>query len=1132
MRTISATLKLLILLAITTTAVAEDKKIVFIAGPRSHGFGSHEHKAGCMLLEKSLKESGLKGFTTEVVTNGWPKDESVLEGADCIVMYTDGGGRHFANPNLPKIDKLAGEGAGIVCIHYGVEVPKGESGDRFLNWIGGYFETHWSVNPHWTAEFEKLADHPITRGVKPFTIRDEWYYHMRFRPEMKNVTPILSDLPPDESLSRRDGAHSGNPAVRKAVLEDKQPQHVAWAAEREDGGRGFGFTGGHFHWNWGNNDFRKLVCNAIIWAAKVEVPDSGVPMKNLSVDDLLANQDGKAPDNFDREKMKAQLEAWNGSAGDSNKTSSRTKAKPIYKSPLVTSATEGHAVEVAADISGAKKLYLVVNDGGNGYSCDWADWAEPRLIGDAGEKKLTDLKWRAASSQWGQVRVNQNAGGKAMSIDGEPVAYGVGTHANSTIEYDLPEGYTQFKARGGLDNGGTDQGACGESASVQFLVYTQHPPVVVASGALAAAGEVHDAENAVAQLDVHEDLEATLFASEPMMTNPSNIEIDHRGRAWVCEIVNYRRHQNKRPEGDRIVILEDTNGDGKADKETVFHQAPDFKSPHGICVLPTVSGKGTKAIVSYGDKVVVMTDADGDDKADKQEVLFSGIAGTQHDHGIHAFVFGPDGKLYFNFGNSGRHLKDKDGKVVVDKAGNEIVANRKPYQEGMVFRCNMDGSEVETLGWNFRNNWEVTVDSYGALWQSDNDDDGNRGVRINFVMEFGNYGYKDELTGAGWKSKRTNLEKEVPLQHWHLNDPGVMPNLLQTGAGSPTGITVYEGDLLPEVFQGQVIHTDAGPNICRAYPAKPDGAGYSAEIVNILDGKRNKWFRPSDVAVATDGSLIVADWYDPGVGGHNAGDLDRGRLFRVTPAGQGEKYAPPKFDFSAAEGCVEALKNANYAVRYIAWTSLHEMGEKAYAALQALAKDDNPIYRARALWLLGKAEGGGQKAVNQALADTDPEIRAMGIRLGRQLVAADAKIDAAAMLKQTAADKSPAVRRECAVAIADLQPDNAPQLWAQLAMQHDGKDRWYLEALGIAARGNWDACLAVYLEEVGEDDAVKTAAGRDIIWRSRAKGSPALLAKILKAEDTAEEAKPRYFRAFDFLSGPEKDEALKSLLGL
>jgi len=806
-------------------------------------------------------------------------------------------------------------------------------------------------------------------------------------------------------------------------------------------------------------------------------------------------------------------------------------AKPVFKSPLVSASTPGHAVKVDADISGAKKLYLVVTDGGDGFSCDWADWAEPQLVGSSGQKKLTELKWKSAATGWGNVHVNKNAGGKPLRIDGEEVEFGIGTHANSVIEFDLPKGYTRFQARAGLDDGGTKQG-CG--STVQFAVYTQKPPAIVAgAGVTAAQGDIHDPKNAVASLDVHEDLEATLFAAEPMLTNPSNIDIDHRGRVWVCEIVNYRRHKGKRPEGDRILILEDTDGDGKADAQTVFYQDPDFLSPHGICVLPSPESKGTNAIVSFGDKVVVMSDTDGDDKADQQNVLFTGISGTQHDHGIHAFVFGPDGKLYFNFGNAGRQLKDKDGQIVVDKAGNEVAARRKPYQEGMVFRCNLDGSGVETLGWNFRNNWEVTVDSYGALWQSDNDDDGNRGVRINFVMEFGNYGYKDELTGAGWKSKRTGMHEEVPLRHWHLNDPGVVPNLLQTGAGSPTGITVYEGNLLPEIFQNEVIHTDAGPSVCRAYPVEPDGAGYSAEIVNILDGKRNKWFRPSDVCVAPDGSLIVADWYDPGVGGHNAGDLERGRLFRVTPTGGGGEYDVPKFDFASAAGCVEALKNPNYAVRFMAWTALHKLGDNAQSDLQTLAQAPNPRYRARALWLLGKIDGYGQKTVSQALSDSHPEVRAMGVRLGRQLIAAGKGIDQSDMLVTAAEDKSPIVRRECAIAIADLNPDNAADLWTRLSLRHDGKDRWYLEALGIAARGRWNDCLAAWLEKVGgPEEAIESAAGRDIIWRSRAKATPALLAKIIQEESTPEEAKPRYFRAFDFLQGPEKDEALKSLLGL
>jgi hypothetical protein len=158
----------------------------------------------------------------------------------------------------------------------------------------------------------------------------------------------------------------------------------------------------------------------------------------------------------------------------------------------------------------------------------------------------------------------------------------------------------------------------------------------------------------------------------------------------------------------------------------------------------------------------------------------------------------------------------------------------------MAFRCNLDGSEFETLGWNFRNKWELAVDSYGTIWQSDNDDDGNRGVRINYVMEYGNYGFKDEMTGASWQTPRTNLEADLPQRHWHLNDPGVVPNLLQTGNGSPTGICVYEGTLLPPQFRGALIHCDAGPNIVRAYPVKKSGAGYTAEIVNILDGARNR----------------------------------------------------------------------------------------------------------------------------------------------------------------------------------------------------------------------------------------------------------------------------------------------------
>jgi type 1 glutamine amidotransferase len=183
------------------------------------------------------------------------------------------------------------KGVGFLTIHYAVEPTTNKGNKEFLDWQGGCFETHWSVNPHWTANFSKLPKHPITRGVKPFKANDEWYFHMRFAPGMKGVTPILSDVAPAATMRRGDGAHSGNPHVRKTVAAGA-PQHVAWAFERENGGRGFGFTGGHNHLNWGKDDLRKTVLNAIVWVAKAKVPEGGVPSK-ITEDDLYENLDPK-----------------------------------------------------------------------------------------------------------------------------------------------------------------------------------------------------------------------------------------------------------------------------------------------------------------------------------------------------------------------------------------------------------------------------------------------------------------------------------------------------------------------------------------------------------------------------------------------------------------------------------------------------------------------------------------------------------------------------------------------------------------------------------------------------------------------------------------------------------------------
>lgn len=623
-------------------------------------------------------------------------------------------------------------------------------------------------------------------------------------------------------------------------------------------------------------------------------------------------------------------------------------------------------------------------------------------------------------------------------------------------------------------------------------------------------------ENALKGLTIASGLQVKTMATEPMLINPTNIDVDDRGRVWVTEAYNYRFEINDRkarPEGDRIMILEDTNGDGEMDVSKVFYQGPEINAPLGISVL------GNRVLVSQSPYVWAFYDDNGDDKADRKEIMFQGIGGDQHDHGMHSFTFGPDGKLYFNFGNSGLTLKDKNGKVVLDQDGDEIGPNK--YQEGMVFRSNPDGTNVECLGHDFRNNYEAAVDSYGTIWQSDNDDDGNRGVRINYVMEYGNYGYKDEMTGAGWQAKRTNMEDSIPLRHWHLNDPGVIPNVLQTGAGSPTGLLIYEGTLLPQPFQNQMIHTDAGPNVVRSYPVKKSGAGYSAEIVDILKGTKDQWFRPADVSIAPDGSLIIADWYDPGVGGHRAGDLQRGRIYRVAPSVA--TYKVPKQDYTTSSGAVIALQNPNLAVRHKAWNTLHQMGAKAIPELTKLWRTSaNPRMRARALWLLAKSSE-GQVYIDEAIKNSNPDLRITGLRAARQ-----SKMDIIPVIKKLINDKDPQVRRECAIALRHNKSQEAPKLWASLAMQNDGKDRWYLEALGIGADRQWDSFFAAYLNMV--KDPLSTVGGRDIVWRSRTDRSLPMLASLASDQTTDLKSRLRYFRAFDFHTGAEKSKTLLKLI--
>lgn len=279
----------------TGLQAGEKKTVVMIAGKPSHGPGAHEHNAGVQLLAKCLREGAAEQVDVKVHLNGeWPHADE-LRKADTLLVYADGFTGHplLQGDHLSEVREAAERGCGFMAIHWATEVPKEKGGAEFLDWMGGFCEPFWSVNPHWKAEFTEMPPHPIASGVQPFSTLDEWYFHMRFRPGMQGVTPILTALPPEVTVQRPDGMRSSNPDVRKAVA-DKVPQHVAWAAERPGGGRGFGFTGGHFHKGWANDNQRKLVLNAILWTAKAPVPKDGV-VSRVTEQDLAANLDPKTP---------------------------------------------------------------------------------------------------------------------------------------------------------------------------------------------------------------------------------------------------------------------------------------------------------------------------------------------------------------------------------------------------------------------------------------------------------------------------------------------------------------------------------------------------------------------------------------------------------------------------------------------------------------------------------------------------------------------------------------------------------------------------------------------------------------------------------------------------------------------
>jgi putative membrane-bound dehydrogenase-like protein len=656
---------------------------------------------------------------------------------------------------------------------------------------------------------------------------------------------------------------------------------------------------------------------------------------------------------------------------------------------------------------------------------------------------------------------------------------------------------------------------------------------------------------------VPEGFEITLWAQAPQLRNPTNMDVDYKGRIWVTEGVNYRNHEGRDKAGDRVVVLEDTDGDGRADSSHVFIQEPDLVAPLGIAVIDN------QIIVSNAPDLIVYTDVDRDARwnpaVDKREVLLTGFNGRNHDHALHSVTFGPDGRWYFSQGNCSAHFTDRAGKTwrvgstyepywgnaarpIYSWTPTQLAGAKSDdghvYTGGFTVRMKPDGTGTEIIGHNYRNSYEQTVTSFGDVFQNDNDDP--PASRTSFVLEYGNAGFfSRDGKRIWWADRRPG--QDVPTAEWRQEDPGVMPAGDIYGAGAPTGITFYEGDAFGPEWRGTLLSAEAARNTILGYRPQAEGAGFKLErfsfattnptqVLAGVDSKRGKMgeeigtlFRPSDVTVGVDGAVYIADWFDPRVGGHqDLDDQEAGAIYRVAP--KGFKPVVPKFDLATIEGQITALKSTAVNVRALGYLKLRARGAAAIAPVAALLDDANPYIRARATWLLADLGAGGVERVTALLTSPDAGARLTAFRALRRH-----NVNVLANGRKLAADPSAAVRRAVAISLRDVPFADSKETLLTLAKGYDGVDRTYLEAWGIGCTGKENEIYAALTANAERDPLKWSPAYAGLVWRLTPAAAAPQLAARAGAAALPEPVRLAATTALGFIPTPESAAALLDL---
>lgn len=598
---------------------------------------------------------------------------------------------------------------------------------------------------------------------------------------------------------------------------------------------------------------------------------------------------------------------------------------------------------------------------------------------------------------------------------------------------------------------------------------------------------------------VPEGLEITVWATSPQLFNPANMDIDHAGRVWVTEGVNYRRHSGRSREGDCVRVLQDTDGDGKCDSSHVFVREPGLECPLGVAVFDNVIFvSNTPDIIKYTD---VNRDLKFDPAVDKREVFLTGFEQPQHDHSLHSVYAGPDGRLYFSNGNCGALFSDKSGNTfrIGGAYLNNPYAGEKSddghvYVGGFTASIDPDGHKAKILGYNYRNSYEGVRTSFGDMFLNDNDDP--PACRVSHLIEGGSFGFFSRDGKRQWRADK-RPGQTIPEAEWRQDDPGSIPAGDVYGGGAPTGMCFYENGALGGKWNGLLLSCETGRNVVFGYLPKPDGAGFKLERFNFcttnttgvfkgsdfvggannLSDDRRTLFRPSDVCVGPDGAIYISDWFDKRTGGHQ--DTDEtcsGTIYRVAP--KGFKPQVPSINLDTVEGQVAALQSPATNVRHVAFTRL-KASKDGVRAVSAVMNNANPFIAARAVWLLAQMGDAGVRQVRVWLESEDEQKRLVALRAIR--AATDDGLD---ILSSMVADTSRAVRREIAVAMRDVPFAQSKMILMEIAKRNGVEDRSYLEAFGIGCSGKEEQVWSELKTKAGFKDPLEWAHSfAQITWR-------------------------------------------------